>query len=55
MPKDELDIVNTAIIRASEAAFKATNTVSRLIPNRIGEAEDAPRLTEADIRRLMER
>jgi G3E family GTPase len=54
---DDLDIVNDAIVRASEAVIRALNRTARLIPNAPGQVEPGhmPRFTQADIDRLKER
>jgi hypothetical protein len=52
-PRDnDRDIINEAIVRASETAFRANEALKRLMPNPIGETPDKSRLTLADIERL---
>ena len=52
---DETDIINSAILKAAEVTFRASESGKRLMPNPIGQQVDTPRLTEADIKRLLER
>lgn len=52
---EEIDVVNSAIIKASEIAFRAAQMVQARFPNPIGQTRDQPRLTQADIRRLLEK
>jgi hypothetical protein len=52
---DEIDIVNQAVLKAAETAFRAAQMVQTRFPNPIGETRGLPRLTEADIKRLLEK
>ena len=52
---EQNDIINNAILKAAELAFRGTEVTKRLMPNPIGEGSDTPRLTLADIKRLTER